>query len=992
MKQPLQSNETSTRITRFCIGVMSFLLLAAAVFLWLWNSGTAPDAYWARATYLVGAAGLLAGLGTGIYAALLRPETERRSAWFCPLAAAGLTLAVMLLAYARLEVWPLGKESVMLVDMHHQYAPLLSEWRYRLLHGDFSTYSFHIGLGANYLPAFAYYLASPLNLLLVLFPQRLLSEGIWLITLLKFALAAGAFAACAQAAYRRRNGAVIALGMLYAMTGYMLAYSWNIMWLDGVALLPLLVLGLEHMLRTGRFLPYTLLLALALYANYYIGFMLCVFLVLYFLLWLLRKARTGAAALRGFGRFALASLLGGGLAAFLLVPTALALSRTSAAGGSLPRFNANFPLFDLLGRMFYGASPTIRSGNLPNLYCGVVAVLLLPVALGDRRVPLRRRLTEGGLLAVLALSCTINQWDLVWHGLHTPNDLPYRFSFLLCFAVLLVAGRVLAHPRGVSARAVLLSLGGCAAYLVLWEKLDGDTLTAERLYANLLLLALYGAWLLFTARRKLPEHIGQRLAVLLVAAELLISSGDALQAMNRSEFFTDHDDYVDNAATVATDAALRRAEELAADEGQLFTRMEFLPRDTCMDTALYHYTGMTTFASSNPYGITKFMGQLGYAVNGVNSYLYHSFAAAPDALFGIRYVVLEVRLTNHAQLELVDSVTVNGATRYIYRNRLALPVAYAAAAGALEYAGEDYAPFHCQEALYSALLGRQVTLYASASIAAETGNATGNAISKYSDEEQGVFAATVEEPGQYFAYVDCSAADAVQVATYAADGELRDTFSVTPYEPYIIDLGTLAAGQRVEAVIDGEKSLSGHFYVERLLPEELEQCVEALDSDTRIQQAQPTRLSGTLTAREDGAVVFAIPYDAGWRLEIDGQPVETVAMGCREDGGALLAAEIAAGAHTFSLRYRAPGLLPGVLISAASLALLMLWVLRVYGRRRLASRPSAPAAGLPAENAPAAVATGNEPLSSQAVGEVSPFTDADERRSALPEDSPDTPV
>lgn len=939
MKQSLRSNETSTRITRFCIGVMSFLLLAAAVFLWLWNSGTAPDAYWARAVYLVGAAGLLAGLGTGIYVALLHPAHERRSAWFCPLAAAGLTLAVMLLGYARLGVWPLGEKSVMLVDMHHQYAPLLNELRYRLLHGELSTYSFHIGLGANYLPAFAYYLASPLNLLLVLFPTRLLCEGIWLITLLKFALAAGSFAACAQAVYRRRSGAVIALGMLYAMTGYMLAYSWNVMWLDGVALLPLVVLGLEHMLHTGRFLPYALLLALALYANYYIGFMLCLFLVLYFLHWLLRQPRSAGAFTRACGRFAGASLLAGGLAAFLLVPTALALSRTSAAGGTMPSFDSNFPLFELLGRMFYGASPTIRSGNLPNVYCGVIAVLLLPVSLCDRTVPLRRRLTEGGLLAVLALSCTVNQWDLLWHGLHTPNDLPYRFSFLLCFAVLLVAGRALTRPRRVSVRALLGSLAGCAAYLVLWEKLDGDDLTAERLYGNLLLLALYAALLLFTARKKLPERIGQRLAVMLVAAELLLSSGDALQAMNRSEYFTNHENYVDNAATAATDAALRRAEELAADEGLAFTRMEFLPRSTCMDTALQHYNGMTTFASSNPYGITKFMGQLGYAVNGVNSYLYHSFAAAPDALFGIRYVVLEVRLTNHAQLELVDSVSVGGATRYIYRNRLVLPVAYTASEQALSYVGEDYAPFRCQEQLYSALLGRSVTLYESAPISAAEGSVYDNSITKYNGDERGVFTATVETEGQYFAYVDCSAADSVQVATYTAEGELQDTFSVTPYEPYIIDLGTLTAGEQVEAIIEGDSSLSGHFYVERLLPEELAVCIETLDSGTQVQQAQSTKLSGTLNAREDGAVVFAIPYDAGWQLEIDGQAVETAAVGSLDDGGALLAAEISAGSHSFTLRYRAPGLLPGVLISVASLALLVLWALRVYGCRRSEKMP-----------------------------------------------------
>ena len=40
--------------------------------------------------------------------------------------------------------------------------------------------------------------------------------------------------------------------VLYALTGYMLAYSWNMMWLDVVALLPVVVLAMEHMLRTGK--------------------------------------------------------------------------------------------------------------------------------------------------------------------------------------------------------------------------------------------------------------------------------------------------------------------------------------------------------------------------------------------------------------------------------------------------------------------------------------------------------------------------------------------------------------------------------------------------------------------------------------------------------------------------------------------------------------------------------------------------------------------
>lgn len=926
MKRTVLSEEQNRQIVRLCSGVLCFLLLATGVFFWLWNSVELPYSFWARAVYLLGSSCLLAGLCVGGFALFVQEKRAHRPLWFCPLAAAGLSLCLMLLSYAQLGVWPLGEKSVMLVDMHHQYAPLLSELRDRLLSGTFGSYSFHIGLGANFIPAFAYYLASPLNLLLLLFPERLLCEGILLITLLKNALTAACFAACAQYVLRRRNAIIVTLAVMYSMMGYMLAYSWNIMWLDGVALLPAVVLGLEYMLRRGRFLPYTLLLALALFANYYIGFMLCVFLVLYFLLWLLRQRRDGVTAAAATLRFGGASLLAGGLVAALLVPTALALSQTSAAGEGLPELAANFPLFELFERFFYGATPTIRSGNLPNLYCGTLAVLLLPIFLTDRSLPLRRRVAESSLLAVLMLSCTVNQWDLIWHGLHTPNDLPYRFSFLACFVLLLMAGRTLCRMERLQPKTVLWSLAGCVAYLVLWEKLD-EELSAQRLYACLLLLALYAAVLLLTACRRLPVRMGRLAVLVLVTAELLLSSGQTLLTMNDDEYYTNHSAYVDNDTTAATAAAVRRAQELAAAEGQTFSRMEYLPRSTCMDTALHHYNGVTTFASSNPYGITTFMGQLGYAINGVNSYLYHSFVPASDALLGLRYIVLGVKLTNHAQLELLETVTVNDISRYIYKNRLALPIGMAADSEALHYTGRSYAPFLCQEQLYTALLGEEANLYDGLDIAALSGGSVNaDSFNKSSSVNQGVFSATVELRGQYFAYVDCSAADSIQVTSYRADGTQRDSFSVTPYEPYIIDLGTLSSDERVEVTVEGEGALTGHIYVTRLRAERLTECVEKLSAGgLQITEASDTKIQGTMTATKDGAAVFSIPYDAGWRVTVDGQTVETQPVGCPGEGGGFLAVELSAGTHEIQLTYHAPGLVAGMILSGVSLALLLLW-------------------------------------------------------------------
>lgn len=940
----------SNRVVRLGLLFIFFLCITVLAFVALQLLHRPDGDMLQQAVYTLGGGMLLAGIATVTVAKAASAPRRGCPVWMCPLAAAGLTLAIYLLGYAFLGVWPIGPKTILMVDMHHQYAPLLGELRKMFTTGEGFLYNFHIGLGASFIPAFAYYLSSPFNFLLLLFPEKLLPEAILFITLLKEAATAAAFAACAQYIYKRRNAGIVAAGMLYALTGFMLAYSWNIMWLDVVALLPVVVLAMEYMLRTGKMYPYILTLALSLFANYYIAFMLCIFLVLYMGVWLLRQRRSPGEWGLGCGRFAAGSLLGGGLTAVLLIPTALALGRTSAAGGGMEPFAAQFPLFDMVGRLFYGATPTIRSGNLPNVYCGVLAVLLLPIYFSQKRIPLRRRLVYGGLLGVLVCSCTLKQWDLLWHGLHAPNDLPYRFSFLICFVILLMTASVLTHLEHITSRQILASLAACAGYLILWERVAGkeDGPVPAMLYANLFLLVMYAAVLLLGAARRVPRQTAAWLVLLALSGELLLGTTDTLMAMNHNEYFTKHADYIDNASTAANKAAIERAQALAEKElGEDFCRLEYLPRNTCMDTARHHYPGITTFASSNPYQTTLFMGNLGYAINGVNSYLYHSFVPTVDSLLGVRYVVLAKNITGHAQLEQVDEVTVQGQTRYIYRNRLALPLGFMASEQLREYTGVEYAPFTCQEMLFSALTGQNVSLFTTMELSADSDAAqlrSDTAIYIEGGDDSAEFSAVADADGQYFAYVDCRAAKAISVSmgTQVGEENSQNTLHVTPHEPYILDMGTLQKGQKVEVSLEGETPASGNIYIMRLHKEELERQIAALrEGGLRVTAQSSAHLEGTVNAAKDGTLFLSIPYDQGWTVKVDGKKAETfpIAKAKKEPGqkekndGALLGVVVPAGQHTVELTFRPAGLGLGLAVSLVCLAILLVPVIRKRCRK-----------------------------------------------------------
>ena len=494
-----------------------------------------------------------------------------------------------------------------------------------IINGGSPLYSFEVGLGTSFLPLFGYYLASPFNLLLTLFPESMLNEGILVITLLKNMLTAGLFALCVQYIFRKRDISVMIVAILYSMMMYLLAYSWNIMWLDCVMFLPLVVMSFEKLIRTGRYLPYVLSLAYALYSNYYIAFMLCLFMVLYFIFSCIRQEHTLNSFGRNFARFSIGSALGGGLAMFLIVPVYISLAHTSAAGSTLPDMKNNFEMLALFGRHLYATTPTIRSGNLPNIYCGLLSVILLPIFATMKSIRLRRRIAYLGLLGTIAISFVINQFDLVWHGLHAPNDLPYRFSFLYCFVLVLIAYETLVHIRKINLKQICGSLAGIIGLIMLQEHFGGDDYDFVTIYVSLLLVFVYMLIIGLASRRKIGVRPAYILLLLVVTIEMVFNGGSSFKTMQAKNTLLH--------ATIMWRMILQshtqggksyRGNRDAAANGDFYC-LEFLPRRTTVDTALYDYRGITVFASSSPQNLTKFMGYIGYAVNGVNSHLYKSF-------------------------------------------------------------------------------------------------------------------------------------------------------------------------------------------------------------------------------------------------------------------------------------------------------------------------------------------------------------------------------
>ena len=104
------------------------------------------------------------------------------------LAAFLVPLLVILIICIDHEVYPFGEQCILDIDMYHQYCPFFTELMEKIKNGGSAYYSWDIGLGADFVSLYAYYLASPLNWLLAICPADHVIEFMTILIVLKIAL------------------------------------------------------------------------------------------------------------------------------------------------------------------------------------------------------------------------------------------------------------------------------------------------------------------------------------------------------------------------------------------------------------------------------------------------------------------------------------------------------------------------------------------------------------------------------------------------------------------------------------------------------------------------------------------------------------------------------------------------------------------------------------------------------------------------------------
>lgn len=832
--------------------------------------------------------------------------------------------AVMILViFLLFTITPFGNRTWLTIDLGQQYVDFFSYYQDTLLHHpEQFFYSFSKSIGGEMVSLWAYYLLSPFNLLFLLIPRSSIAMGVSLLIFLKLVSCTVSFSVLLDVKFKQRNWTTLLFALSYGFMSYLSANQFNLMWLDALIGLPLIILGVDALLQKRNPLYYVFPLSLTILSNYYTGYMICLFLGLYFpyAYLMANDSFSWKSFVKQFGRFIFYSVLSVGLITVILLPTFYSLlgskgTATTIAWSLKSEYN---PLL-MASKLFIGSFDfhEMQKGY-PNIFVGSLALFSFLCYFKEKKIARSQRLYALFITVIILISFNIEMFDKLWHAGQLPNWYSYRFSFLFSFWMVFLGYQLALKKTAVGIREtfvyfflVLVTDIGFILfpqdYLQGWQIALGFGLSMGILYS----LILIG--------RGKASH--QKFLISFVVIELLLNSIITLSRLG----------YVMNSEFSAYQSSLQKWSTVLRPAENEFYRSEKTILRSKNDSLQVPTYGVSHFSSTFEKETERFFDAIG--VRQGNAYVnYSNGTLLTDALLGIKNTFIETTNATYNERwerkDLEDFSTIASFDEgHIVTNPNALSIAYPMKAILKSMKVPTNHPITMQNQLANALSGTTSPKNIFTKVPYET------TFENISDSPVVYQRVQLEDNTRYGTITLTFTPETddpiyLEMAGTMGEEDLEMTLNGEPYafypvqsKPVILSVAKNQKDQpqtlQIIVKADGFEFSKLNLYSlnTSLLNERLEQTKA---QELKLETFSATHFAGTMEVLEDSTVLTTIPYSTGWKVWVDGQEVETYKI-----LDSLLGFTISKGSHQIEYRYTTPFLLEGSLVSIASLLLLI---------------------------------------------------------------------
>jgi Predicted membrane protein len=771
------------------------------------------------------------------------------------------------------------KNNILNSDLHAQYVSLF-QYLKNVLTGvaDF-PYTFSKGLGGGMYGTYLYYLASPFNFLVVFFNN--IPNFLLFLIILKLSLCSFTMNIFLKYKFKKANKmTILVFSLLYTFIGYNINYMSNIMWLDGVFLAPLILLGIDKMINNEKSLVYIISLFLAILCNYYIGYMLCLFSVIYFFynLFLKHDFKKDKKIMKSKSiSFLITTVLIGLMTSFILVPSGielLGIERVSKLS-DMKFINLNF--FDSIVSNYIGFGSIHDPRNFFgfNIYSGIVPLILAVLYFKNSKVSIKEKKLTGIVYLLLLLPVIFPIFNYVWHMFSIPESFNYRYSFLFSLFTLYIVLKSYINIEVnkrilISLFIVFLLLSSCLLYSVIAAPHYYIYLNSFKIITTVSLLFL--CLILFMKKK-------YKLILVISLMEVMVSF--CLIGYEAKDKLMSMDKYND------------RYESLLKFSGNCSKniRCERINSFTINDSLLGNYNGVTTFLTTNNHKPIKTLYKMGGVGTEHNYYIYANDVIT-NMLIGVKYIEFH----DETYLDKLNSFLTKKENK-IYTNKLALSLGYVVSSD-IKKIDIKNAGFLYQQEILNALAGENGTYFKEI------------LVTKINDLE---YEANINTKFPYL-YITSDKMPKI-------DGEelpiekfsyISDNYAVI-YNNY---------SGKVKLNFKNKQSQVKLYYLD--IDKLTKLYKNLVNSQFNIKENKGSYITGEVNNQKKGVLFTTIPYEKGWSIKIDRKKVNYY-----EVIDSFIGMDLKQGKYKIEMKYQIPGLKTGVVISLLAIFSLIIYTKKV---------------------------------------------------------------
>lgn len=850
-----------------------------------------------------------------------------------------------------LHIIPFGENTLLIADSGGLYINFIAYWA-RVLHGaDSILYSFSKGLGSSMVGEVSYHLLQPFYLLFVFSNSETFPAFYSIVSVIMTSCCGVTMFILLSQLFGRKASNLI-FSTSYALIGFNVVNNWQMQWLDGVIVLPLIFLGIWRIYHGKSPVLYTLSLAYSLFTNFFIGYELCIVSVLIFLTLRILYGRklNKKEAKQISGKFFIGSFLACGITSFIWLPTILSLVDGRAKQISLAdfAFEERFPLLYTAARLFSGANSINElMDGVPAVFCGILVLALVILYFMNREVAKREKAAGLFILGVLILSFQITVFSSVFQMFSRPNWFAYRYSFAFSFVLILLAAREFEFLEKISLRDTLIAGTALIVFAIIVFHTEYDYVNGAAAVLDFALLLIM--WLGFYLYLKKPEIAPKKTLVMLLLLTVSINlyANYCLSIYSEKDWFTKDYDYKDGTKTLGD-----LIDKIQEQDTSLYRMESEVARASALNEPLgFGYYGVGYAGSCERQFVTHNLSRLGVTWFDMRNYYLVGMPASMDSFLGLKYVISRRDLTEEKNYKKLFDGTFD---LQVFENPYALPMAVLSTDAVNSVAIENEPDvFKIQNEIWKALTGNSDDLYEEETNYTLTSHNSTDVATL--SKQEGDFAAKEGEVEENSTYAVLNVDDVL--VEQPGNPKITDDVNYMEYHftaaktgpIYLYDYGNVDPNQGTQQATlqyigyynQGDEVRGKILYsMGAVTPSVLQAATQSiyiayanmgvLDQDaTQIQSQNVTiekpyknrsTLVGTIQSDSAKQLLFTIPYDEGWILYVDGKKTEL-----HKTLDLFMAADVAEGTHTYELHFFPVGLKAGLLISGTALLALVVW-------------------------------------------------------------------